>query len=142
MKRLDLLTPDRLPLPDRVALDRVAKNRRTFGKLQLEPVLALQLIRHYNPERTRGTRAIELFPEHQSGVVGTVSSESRSRSDLRRPDTVEVRDECGDPLWRCRDNPLVAVSYLHPTSPHFLCTRMSSAASPPHLESGFGKLGP
>src|SRR5258706_139800 len=44
MKRLDPLRPDRLVLPDRVALDRVAKNRRAFGELQLEPVLALQLI--------------------------------------------------------------------------------------------------
>ena len=33
MKRLDPLTPDRLVLPDRAALDRVAKHRRAFCKL-------------------------------------------------------------------------------------------------------------
>src|SRR6266567_7443471 len=129
MKRLDPLAPDRLVLPDRAALDRVAENRRAFGKLQLEPVLGLQLIRPDHPKRTRGTRAIELFPEHRPGVVQTVSLPPRSRSDLRRPDTVEVRDERNDPLWRCRDNPLVAFPDLHPslTSPHVPCDQCRDA---------------
>src|SRR6266536_2525928 len=113
MKRLDPLTPDRLVLPDRAALERVAKNRRAFGTLQLEPVLALQLLRPDHPERTRGTRAIELLPEHQSGFIQTVSLQPRSRSNLRRPDTVKVRDERSDPLWRRRDNPFVVVPDLH-----------------------------
>src|SRR5690348_14196090 len=52
MKRLDPLTPDRLVLPDRAAFERVAKNRPAFGKLQLEPVLELELIRPDHPERT------------------------------------------------------------------------------------------
>ena len=43
MKGPDQLTPDRLVFPGRVALERVANNRRAFGKLQLEPVLAVQL---------------------------------------------------------------------------------------------------
>src|SRR6266498_3108882 len=133
MKRLHPLTPDRLVLPDRPALDGVANNRRAFCKLQLEPVLGLQRIRPDDPEGTRGTRAIELFPEHQSGVVQTLSLQPRSRSDLRRPDTVEVRDECSDPLWRRRDNPLVAVPDLHPplTSPLVHCTRHSLLTNDP-----------
>ena len=36
---LDPLTPDRLVLPDRAALDRVAQNRRARRELCLEPVL-------------------------------------------------------------------------------------------------------
>src|SRR6266704_4696896 len=113
MKRLDPLTPDRLVLPGRAALDHVTNNRRAFGEFQLEPVLGLQLIRPDHPERTRGARTIELFPEHQSHVVQTVSLQQGSRSDLRRPDTAEVRDECSDLLWRRRDDPLVAVRDLH-----------------------------
>src|SRR6266496_4388819 len=93
MQRLDPLAPDRLVLPGRAALDRVADNRRAFGGLQLEPVLALQLIRPDHPERARGPRAIELFPQHQPGIVQTVSSPLGSRCDLRRPDTAEVRNE-------------------------------------------------
>jgi len=114
MKRLDPLTPDRLVLPGRAALERVANNCRVFARLQLEPVLAVQLIRPDHPERTRGTRAVELFPEHRPGVVQAVSLPPGSRSDLRRPDTVEVGDEGSDPLWRRRDNPFVAVPDLHP----------------------------
>jgi len=129
MKRLDPLTPDRLVLPDRAAFERVAKNRPAFGKLQLEPVLELELIRPDHPERTRGTRAIELFPQHRPGVVQTVSLQPGSRSDFRRPDTAEVRDERNDPLWRCRDNPLVAFPDLHPslTSPHVPCDQCRDA---------------
>src|SRR5215471_14541268 len=119
MKGLDPLTPNRLILPGRAALDGVAKNRRALGRLQLEPVLALQPIRPDYPERTHGTRAVELFPEHQPSVVQAVSLPPGSRSDLRRPDTVEVGDEVGDLLWRRRDNSFVAVPDLHPplTSP-------------------------
>src|SRR6266851_7922415 len=106
MKRLDPLMPNRLVLPDRAALDGVANNRRAFGKLQLEPVLELELIRPDHPERTGGARAIELFPEHRSGVVQTVSLQPGSRSDLRRPDTIEVREEWSDALRRCRESPL------------------------------------
>jgi len=73
MKWFDPLTPDRLVLPGRAAFQRVVKNRRAFGELQLEPVLALQLIRPDHPERTHGTRAIELFPQHRPGVVETMS---------------------------------------------------------------------
>jgi hypothetical protein len=36
-----------------------------------------------------------------------------SRSNPPRPDTIEVRDECSDLLWRRRDNPLMTVSDLH-----------------------------
>src|SRR6266568_4727379 len=119
MKRLDPLTPDRLVLPGRAALKRVAQNGRAFGRPQLEPVLALQLIRPHHSGRTHGTRAIELFPKHQPGVVQTVSVQPGSRSDLLRPDTIEVRDECSDPLWRRRNSPLMTVPDLHPplTSP-------------------------
>src|SRR5579864_1068259 len=92
MSRLDPLTPDRLVLADRAALDRVADDGGAFCGLQLEPVLDPQLIRPDHSERARGTRAIELFPEHQPGVVQTVSLEPRSRPDLRWPETVEVRD--------------------------------------------------
>jgi hypothetical protein len=58
-----------------------------------------------------------------------VSLQPGSRSDLRRPDTVEVRDERNDPLWRCRDNPLVAFPDLHPslTSPHVPCDQCRDA---------------
>jgi hypothetical protein len=132
MKRLDPLTPDRLVLPDRAALDHVKNNRRAFGDPQLEPVLGLQLSRPDHPERTRGPRTIELFPEHQSHVVQTVSLPQGSRSDLRRPDTAEVRDECSDLLWRRRDDPLVAVRDLHSSvtsrgavaETHRFCTRI------------------
>src|SRR5215207_10399158 len=114
MKRRDPLAPDRLVLPVHAALDRVAQHCRAFGTLQFEPVLALQLIRPDHPERTRGTRPIDLFPGHRSGVVQPVSLQPWSRSDLLRPDAVEVRDERRDPLgWR-RNNPLVAVPDLHP----------------------------
>ncbi len=36
---------------------------------------------------------------------------------------VSVRDECGDPFWRRRDNPLMAVPDPHPqlTSPFVPC---------------------
>src|SRR5260370_12701773 len=114
MKRLDALTPDRLVLPGRAADERVAKNRRVFGRLQLEPVLAVQLIRPDHPERARGTRAVELFPEHRPGVIQTVSLQPGGGSDLRRPDTVEVSDEGSDPLWRRRANPFVAALHPHP----------------------------
>src|SRR5260370_827173 len=113
MKRLDPLTPDRLVLPGRTALERVAQNGGALGQLQLEPVLALQLIRPDHSERTRGTGAIELFPEHEPGVVQTVCVQPGSRSDLPRPDPIEIRDQCGDPLWRRRDDPLMAVPDLH-----------------------------
>src|SRR5260370_41018209 len=118
MKRPDPLTPDRLVLPGRAALERMANNCRVFAKLQLEPVLAVQLIRPDHPERARGTRAVELFPEHRPGAIQTLSMPPGSRADLRRPDTVEVGDEGSDPLWRRRDNPFVAVLYLPHPSPH------------------------
>src|SRR5260370_8543848 len=117
MKRLDPLTPDRLVLPGRAAFDGVADNRRASSRLQLEPVLAVQLIRPDHPERARGTRAVELFPEHQPGVVQAVSLPPGSRSDLRRPDTVEVGDKVGDPLWRRRDHPFVAGPERAPPPP-------------------------
>jgi hypothetical protein len=86
-------------------------------------MLALQLIGPDRSERTRGTRAIELFPVHEPGVVQAVSVQPGSRSDLPRPDAIEVRDECGDPFWRRRDDPLMAVPDLHPqlTSPFVPC---------------------
>src|SRR6266702_1875816 len=122
MKRPHPLTPDRLVLPGRAALERVANNCRVFSRLQLEPVLAVQLIRPGHPERARGTRAVELFPEHRPGVVQAASLPPGSRSDLRRPDTVEVSDKVGDPLRRRRDNPFVEVLDLHRSSPHRSCT--------------------
>jgi hypothetical protein len=72
---------------------------------------------------------MELFPEHQSGVVQTGSLPPRSRCDLRRPDPVEIRDECGNPLWRRRDTPFVAVPDLDPslTSPLVHCDQRSDA---------------
>src|SRR6266511_3865219 len=73
VKRLDPLTPDRLILPDRPALDGVANNRPALDRLQLKPVLCLQPIRPDDPEGTRGTRTIELLPQHQPGVVQTTS---------------------------------------------------------------------
>jgi hypothetical protein len=53
----------------------------------------------------------------------------RSRSELRRPDTVEVGEEFSDPLCRRRDHPLVAVPDLHPmlTSPLVLCAQRRDA---------------
>src|SRR5215469_7594582 len=116
MKRLDPLTPYRLPLPGRAAFDRVAKDGRVVGTFQLEPLLALQLGRPDHPERTGGTWAVDLFPEHQPCVVQTVSLRPGSRSDLRRPDTAEVGDERGYLLWRCRDSPFMVVLDLHPSS--------------------------
>src|SRR5260370_23293288 len=117
MKRLDPLPPDRLVLPGRTALERVAQNRRALGQLQLDPVLALQLIRPDHSERTRGTGAIELFPEHEPRVVQTVCVHPGSRSDLPRPDPIEIRDQCSDPLWRRRDDPLMAVPVILPPRP-------------------------
>src|SRR5215469_6524971 len=116
MKRLDPLTPDRLPLPGRAAFDRVAKDGRVVGTFQLEPLLALQLGRPDHPERTGGTWAVDLFPEHQPCVVQMVSLRPGSGSDLRRPDTVEVGDERGYLLRRCRDSPFMVVLDLHPSS--------------------------
>src|SRR5215467_13287237 len=113
MKRPDPLMPDHLVAPGRVALDGVANNRRAVGHLQLKPVLALQLIRADDPERPLGTRAIELFPEHQPGIEQAVPLRTGNRSDLSRPDTVEVRDKYSDPLRRCRDNPFVEFPDLH-----------------------------
>src|SRR5260370_2848575 len=87
MKRLDPLTPDRLVLPGRTALERVAQNGGALGQLQLEPVLALQLIRPDHSERTHGTGAIELFPEHEPGVVQTVrTAGEQERSASARSD--------------------------------------------------------
>src|SRR5262249_38602441 len=54
MKWLDPLAPDHLVLPGRASLDGMADNRRTFGRFQLEPVLALQLSRPDHAERARG----------------------------------------------------------------------------------------
>src|SRR5258708_29367796 len=136
MKRPDPLTPDRLVLPGRAALERMANNCRVFAKLQLEPVLAVQLIRPDHPERARGTGAVELFPEHRPGVIQTVSMPPGSWSDLRRPDTVEVGDEGSDPLWRRRDNPFVAVLDLHHSSPHRSCTAATKETQ------RFGPFGP
>src|SRR6516225_8638058 len=128
MKRLEALMPDRLVRPGRVALDRVAQDGRALAQLQLEPVLTLQLIRPDHSERTRGTRAIELFPEHEPGVVQAVPVQPGSRSDLPRPDAIEVRDECGDPFGRRRNDPLMAVPDLHPplTSPFVPCDRLKT----------------
>src|SRR6516162_541752 len=114
MKRLDPLTPDRLVRPGRVTLDGVAQEGRAVGQLQLEPVLALQPLRPDHPERTCGAGAIELFPEHEPGVVQAVPVQPGRRSDLPRPDAVEVRDEGSDPFWRRWDDPLMAVPDLHP----------------------------
>ena len=73
MKRLDLLTPDRLVFPDSAALNRVTDNCRAFCRLKLKPVLALQLRRADNPECTRRPRAIELLPQHHPSVEQAVS---------------------------------------------------------------------
>jgi len=100
--------------PGSAALERVADNCRAFCKIQPEPVLGLQLRRPDNPERTRRARAIELFPQHQPGVGQAVPLRLRSRSDLRRPDPVEVGDECSDPRRWCRDNPFVKFPDFHP----------------------------
>jgi hypothetical protein len=70
------------------------------------------------PQRARGTRAIELCPQHQPGVVQALPLPPGSRSDLRRPETAEVRDECRDRLGRRRGNPFVAVPDLHLPSLH------------------------
>src|SRR5215813_5621916 len=115
MKWLDPLAPDHLVLPGRASLDGMADNRRAFGRFQLEPVLALQLSRPDHAERARGAGAVELFPDHDPGVVQTVSLPLGSRSDLRRPDAAEVGDKGSDPLWRRRDHPLVVVPDLHRT---------------------------
>src|SRR6266704_6054077 len=117
MKRLDPLAPDHLILPGRASHDDVAKNRRASGRLQLEPVLGPQPLWPDHAERTHGAWAVELFPEHQPGVVQTGSLPPGSGSDLRRPDAVELRDEGRDPLRRRRDYPLVAVRDLHPSLP-------------------------
>src|SRR5262249_39431678 len=53
MKRIDLLTPDRLVFPGGAALDRVADNCRAFCGLELEPVLA----RNSGGLTTRNARA-------------------------------------------------------------------------------------
>src|SRR6516164_2553620 len=128
MKRLDPLMPDRLVRPGRVALDRVAQDGRALGRLQLEPVLALQPLRPDHSECTRGTRAIELFPGHEPGVVQAVSVQPGSRGDLPRPDAIEVRDECGDPFWRRCDDPLMSVPDLHPplALPFVPCDRLET----------------
>src|SRR5215475_6034101 len=128
MKWLDPLAPDHLILPHRAALDGVADNRRAFGRFQLEPVLAVQPSRPDHAERARGTGAVDLFPDHDPGVVQTMSPPLGGRSDLRRPDAAEVGDKGSDPLWRRRDHPLVVVPDLHrprtsPRAPRPACRR-------------------
>src|SRR5215813_7601436 len=132
VKRLDPLAPDRLVFPGSAALDRVADNCRAFCTLQLEPVLALQFRRADNPERTRRPRAIELLPQHQPSVEQAVSLRPWSGSNLRRPDPVEVGDECSDPRRWCRDNPFVKLPDLHPplTSPPAPSCRRRLSTSP------------
>jgi DNA-binding CsgD family transcriptional regulator len=92
--------------------------------------------------RARGIRAIELFPEHRPGVVQTVSVPPGSRSDLRGPYTIEVRDERSDPLWRRRDNPFLRLLAVGRTNREIACGLfISEKTASVHVSNLMRRLG-
>jgi len=114
VKRLDPLAPDRLVFPaaqpSSVWRTTVAPSVRSSPN-QFSACNSGGLTTRNARARAR---AIELFPQHQPGVGQAVPLRLRSRSDLRRPDPVEVGDECSDPRRWCRDNPFVKFPDFHP----------------------------
>lgn len=111
------LRPHLRVLSHRAALDDMTKNCSAVDALHLEPVLDPQHIRPDHPERPDGTGAMELLPEHRSGLVQAMPSRAGSGAEVRRPETVEVFHKLSDPFWRRRDRSFVAIVDLH-VSPH------------------------
>jgi hypothetical protein len=84
-----------------------------FCGLELEPVLALQLLRVDHSEGSRCARAVDLLPEHESRVVAAVCERARRGHDVGRPDLTELGEERGHSLRPGSHEPLMTIADLH-----------------------------